>query len=322
VDVLANNEKNMEIQKPSERECTIRTKSNSVLLDPVEIAKLKYGEQALAFDWGNNLQNESETISEVLDAVLKIRCGDGEIQFVMLRDLGVQDEREPLLLRGYSGKGPKPRSWSTSWADKDCLQATKRKFLIRRWSVKCTPRNGKRFDLCESKGSMRPAAEDERSFFRDEASLKIRIDERDQADILLRVETKARFKDELNQLEKAVSDFEDQHFFLNRQYKRDLAGRALDLRQVLANRLKDWQDRAPSDEGRAKIRQYKKDLDDLETIEKDAIVYSFVGELERVQSDATLELSVVVCLQLGSGTVVDVARFGDFATPDKQPGAE
>jgi hypothetical protein len=318
VEFLAASDNHLDVRRTGEGEFTIRTKSSSVTYDPVEVAKLKFGRRELAFDWGKNLQDESETVLQVLDALIRIGYEDGAVQYVLLRPI-VRDEPDALVLRGIAGKGPKLR-WTTKWAEGVGLQSTKQKFLLRRWRVESNPRDEHGSLMVESTAASLPTANDEHPVIKDELSLKIRLDDKDPGEIHVRIETSPRFKDSLAGLEKRIDEIEDDHLLRSRFPSRSLAARALEVKRFLADRLTDAEEKSPSDEQRAKIRQTEQEISEIDRLLKTARIYSLVDELG--YSDSTLELSAIVCLKLRNGIVIDVARFGDFATPDKKPGAE
>ena len=98
---------------------------------------------------------------------------------------------------------------------------------------------------------------------------------------------------------------------------RTLAARALKLKGTLGDYLKRSQLQAQSDEQREKARDIEKGIADLNHVLKVATVYSMVTEIESGYGDATLELSAIVCLDVGDRTMIDVARFGDFGAPKR-----
>src|SRR5262249_1042404 len=78
VQILTLNEKHLNVQESGEREIIVDTKSNSLVNDPVTVAKLSYDKRIVAFDWGKRVENETETAAEILDAVVRICCEDGD----------------------------------------------------------------------------------------------------------------------------------------------------------------------------------------------------------------------------------------------------
>ncbi|MGO9915695.1 MAG: hypothetical protein ACLQIB_13440 [Isosphaeraceae bacterium] len=317
VDILRASDKELDVERSGDRELRILTKSISALHDPVEVAKLKYDTKELSFDWRRITQQEPEIVAEVLDAVVKIRCEDGDVQYVLLRNPGVREERGTLALFGYSGKGPKTRSLSANWAEKDGLKATKRQFLIRRWRVACKWQDESDLFVVGSKATAGPMANDEQPIIPDEVTLRIKIDPTDPCNIQVRIEPGPRFKERLARLERQISEWEEQDLNLSRLLGRDLAARALDLKRDRDDRLQDLQARERGDERNDNIRQTKKELAELDKLLTSARIYSLAGTVERGDTDCKVELSLIVCLKLESGTLLDVARFGDFATSDR-----
>jgi len=319
VEILNANDKKLDVQRSGGRELTILTKSKSKAFDPVEVAKLKYGKREVSFDWGQNIQNETETASDVLDTVLNIHFADGEAQYVLLRDPGVRKERGALTLLEPSGRGPKARSWSTNWAAKDGLKATKRQFLIRRWQVARKSQDQHASFVAGSRAGAGPTADDEQPIISDDATLKITIGSHDPWNIYVGFELSPRLKENLTRLQTRITELELRYFFGDS--RGDLGERAQRLRRKLDEEVKylrrlddrsiDLQDRQINDE----IRRSKLDMADLEKSLEGARSYFLLGERVRAGRDSKLELSVIVCLELESGTVVDVARFGEFATP-------
>ncbi len=284
----------------------------------MEVAKLKYDRKELSFDWRKISQQEPETVAEVLDAVVKIRCEDGDVQYVLLRNPGVREERGTLVLFGYSGKGPKTRALSANWAEKDGLKATKRQFLIRRWRVACRWQDESDLFVVGSKAAAGPLANDEQPIIPDEVILRIKIDPTDPCNIQVRIEPGPRFKERLARLERQINELEEQDIYMNRILGRDLAARVLDLKRDRDDRLKALEAREHGDERNDKIRQTKKEAAELEKLLTSARIYSLVGELEHGDTDSKVELSLIVCLKLESGTLLDIARFGDFAPPEHE----
>jgi hypothetical protein len=328
VDILTADNKRLDVQRPGDREITIRTKSNSVTYDAVEVAKIKYGKRDLTFDWGKNLQNETEAASEVLDAILSIRCVDGDNLYMLLRNLEIRNERGALALRRYSAKPPKPRTWLTNWAEEDGLKSTKRQFLIRRWQVAFKLRDEPPPFVVGSRAGIGPTPSDEQRIITDEVSLKLRIDSHDPWNIYVGFELSPRLKENLARLETRLTELEARYYFGDRQ-SRDLGERAQRLTRRLdeelkhlrsldaRDRLNSFQDRPLGDERQDEIRRIKADMADLEKTLEGASGLFLLGERVRASSESKLELSVIICLKLESGTVVDVARFGEFATPEK-----
>ena len=178
-------ENNLDVQSEPEREYRIRTKSSSVLVKPVEVAKLKYGKREITFDWGKNIQNEVDSISEVLDSLLAIRCRDGEIQYVLFRT-GIRDEPGALPLRlayrqGFQAalvhemdrgrRAPVEQDGSFSCA-------------VAHVAVRLGDEPGT--IVAESKVGAAPTSSDGTAIIPEELSLKIRLAEKDPGEIHVR----------------------------------------------------------------------------------------------------------------------------------------
>ncbi len=311
--LLADNQK-LETQKSRNGEIIVLTKSISRdLSPPVEVAKLKYRKRELAFDWGRNMQKVVETASDVLDAVLKIHYEGGEVQYVLLRDPGVRKRGGALSLVGYPGQGPMIRFWNASWAENDWLKSTKRQFLIRRWQVACRLRNQPDPFVVGSHAAAVPTASDDQPIIPD-MSLKIDFDRSDRRKIQVRFEIAPPLGKKRKPLEGQIKEIASRHPDIT-LFGQDLAERAEALKDGLDARLKTLQGGGDGTERKSKIRQTEKDVDELRKSLKDARIYSSLDKLKRGADDPNLELRLIICLKLHDGTVLDVARFGDFATP-------
>ncbi len=317
VEFLRANENELDLKKkPDGREITIRTKSISATSAPIDVAKLRCDKKLLSFAWESGTQQESDWVAGVLDSVIKIRGEDGETRYVLLRDPGIPEERGALaLLFKSSARGPRPRYWSTYWAAKDGLKATTRQFLIRRWRVACSYRDETGSFMVESKADASPMTKDEQPILPDLVSLKIWIDEKDSCNIHARFEPGGLFKERRAELEARIAELEGQNPYAGRLFGASLAQRALDLRSDAEYRLRESRRTLPGDERTARIGESTKETAELKELLKLARIYSLVNAPERGDDDANLDLSVVVCLRIDTGIVVDVARFGDFAKP-------
>lgn len=301
------------IVKPSER----------VASEPSRIAKLEYDKKTLMFEWENDMPREPGTDVEVLDSVLVLRCADGQSQYVLLRDPKVKSTRALPLGKEKIGTskekiGTRAQSvaWSARWAgDPVALGGTKQQFRIRRWRVVCKLQD--RADPLVFASSPDPdAAAVERqsiSILHDSATLDIGIDRKHPAVITVRFQAEEGFSTKFAEIEQRLTALENQYgtSFLNRFAR--LEARVQDVRRViLAGRERkegatDLTDRMVLGE----------DLALLDKIEAAAKTDVQLRALEAGDGSPDLELSAVVSLKLETGALVDVARFGEFETPEE-----
>lgn len=173
--------------------------------------------------------------------------------------------------------------------------------------------------LVESRSGARPQADDEQPIIRDEASLKIRID---SGNFVVKIEREPRPKTGLGSPTGRDNDLYDSRPSNFDMFRQERPGEAVDSPQAPGDPSNDLKGGKPSSarsESAGKTGNGNADLDASRKVSK---IYGLLDDLQEGYSDSKIELSVVVCLVLENGVVLDVARFGDFATPGQRPEAQ
>jgi hypothetical protein len=346
VRILPVNALALDVQPAGPGELQIRRSSSSKVSAPLEVAKFKYDKRELTFEWSKGVKLDPETASEVVDAVLEIECAGDNVQYVVLRDPGapkehgaislVEDKTPPTRRRrqgpdeyGFfddSEKQPKTRKWSADWADKDSLESTKLTFLIRRWHIALTPRGERDPLVIKSAADAEPAARDERTIIPNELSLVVEIGEKDPWKIRVRTELNPSATRNRAARSRRMDDLGREHFRATDLYPPNRDQRIQTLLESLQDQLKELERQVPQDAiGKKVVLQIKEEMEDLKRSREIARTYRLLGEPEQGDSAPGLEradLSLIVCLKLKNGKMLDVARFGDFATPEHRSGPE
>jgi hypothetical protein len=289
------------IVKPSERGSA----------EPSRIAKLAYDKKSLTFEWENGMARDPSAAAEVLDSVLLVKCAGGETRYILLRDPAVKTARAlPLDREKLAGnKRALTVAWTGFWAsDRDALRKTELRFRIRRWRVLCKLPDQAAPVVFGCASSPDPPTVDRQSILHDSATLEIGIDPAHPAVISVRFQAEDRLKTQYEEMERRLTDLESRYstkFLLGRG---DLEGRVQDLRRAIDARRQsknvatDLTDRAILNE----------DLAFLGDILTAAKTDAQVRALEAGEGSPELELSAAICVKLENGTIVDVARFGEF----------
>jgi hypothetical protein len=348
VRILPQNGQALDVQPRIPGELRIRRSSSSKLSAPLEVAKFKYDKRDLTFEWTKGVNVDPETASEVIDAALEIVCADGDVQYVLLRDprasaergaIPLVEEKEPKSRQARARKGPdeyglfddpekqpKTRRWSADWADKDSLESTKLTFLIRRWRIAFAPRGEPDPLVFESAADVDPTARDQRAIIPNELSLVVEIAEKEPWKMRVRtqLETSATRKREARS--RRIDDLERDNFRATGVYLPNRGQRIQGLLESLQERLNALARRDPQgSSGEKEVLTIKEDIEYLKRSQETARAYRFLGEPELGDSAPGLEralLSLIVCLRLENGKLLEVARFGDFATPEHATGPQ
>jgi hypothetical protein len=259
----------------------------------------------LNFKWGEYGKREAaKKRNEVRDTLLKIVLEGGDVQYVLLRDLRHQGNRIHLPLSSPAvrqtkskqpQKKPAPRPWILRWADEIQLAQTKLEFLIRRWRVTWNVQGEHTPLVIEGDRHAHPSAKDSGETIHGAVRLHIEIDSKEQPwNIAVRITF------EQDQIERTQEHLREKLENLQDELSRTFE--AEDLFLVTA------------------ILETKKDLAEVKAFLEIARIYRFLGEPKLGDSSPKLEraeLSLIVCLKLDDDTILDVARFGDFAPPEK-----
>ena len=299
-------------QTPADAASTwdIAPKTGSGLGGGFTLARLgRINDRSWRFEWAKDARNHSTQVDAFKDAVLKFRARDGRAIFVLLRGVETRDERpipivekQPLLFERLE-----PRIRTVTWTrNPDVLAATTWKLSIRRWKVVIARPDDKllrrEFESAPIAGGQKddsPRVNLEQDLIPGEVKLKLTLDPDSPDVITVRVEPdRARVTDGRNQRTARREA-------LAKDTPKDDEGQARDPIEYRHGKLKKLEAADPTDD--KAIETVKREIGELEQMEE-------IRQIEDLLSKpARAELSVVIGLNLGDATSLEIAKIGEFA---------
>jgi hypothetical protein len=266
------------------------------------------GEYIWTYSWTSDAKIHSTLVEGMKDAILRFEASDGRAIFVLLRPFLLQDDR-PLVIEDKQpllGSRIEPKARSIEWArDRESLEGTRWKLSIRRWRMVITrsdPENAepqrRAFEPPPVKHGQKkdgsPAAGPQLGcdLVPGEVSLELALDPARPAIIIVRI----------NPDRDAV--------------KKGRARRASRLTELQAGREED-----PVDYRRGRLRELE--VSGAGNDEEKKIVEGEIRELEAIAGirqvedllakPVRAELSVVIGLDVGGASMLDIVKIGEFA---------
>jgi hypothetical protein len=261
------------------------------------------------FEWTKDARNHSTQVDAFRDAVLKFRARDGRAIFVLLRGVETRDgrpitvvEKQPLLFDRLE-----PRIRTVAWTrNPEVLAATTWKLRIRRWKVVIARPDDellrREFESAPIPGGQKddsPRVKLEQDLIPGEVKLKLKIDPESPDVITVRVEPdRARVAEGRN-------GRTARREALAKDTPSDKEGRERDPIEYRRGKLTKLEAADPKDD--KAIVTLKREIDELEQIDE-------IRQIEDLLSKpARAELSVVIGLDVGDSTSLDIAKVGKFA---------
>ncbi|MGP0064095.1 MAG: hypothetical protein ACLQGP_10920, partial [Isosphaeraceae bacterium] len=261
------------------------------------------------FGWSKDARNQSTQVDVLRDAVLKFRAVNDRAIFVLLRGVETRDprpivivEKQPLLFDRLD-----PRVRTVTWTrTPEVLTRTTWKLAIRRWKVVLTSPDNKllrrEFESTPIPGGPQegsPPTKFEKDLIPGEVKLKLAIAPESPDAIAIRIEPdRARFT----------------------EGRKERASR----REALAKDTPtddDNRERDPIGYRRGKLEKLeaadRKDESAIKTLKQEIAELERLNDIRQLEDLLTkpvrAELSVVIALDLGDSTILDIVRVGDFA---------
>ena len=288
----------------------IASKTGSGLGGGFTLARLgRINDRSWRFEWAKDARNHSTQVDAFKDAVLKFRARDGRAIFILLRGVELRDkrpipivEKQPLLFERLE-----PRIRTVTWTrDPDVLAATTWKLSIRRWKVviarpddKLSRREFESAPIAGAQEDGSPRVNLEQDLIPGEVELKLTIDPERPDVITVRIEPdRARFTEGRN---KRTARREA----LAKDTPKDDEGRERDPIEYRRGKLGQLEAADPKDD--KAIETQRREIGELERMND-------IRQIEDLLSKpARAELSVVINLDVGGSTSLEIAKVGEFA---------
>jgi hypothetical protein len=261
------------------------------------------------FGWSKDARNHSTQVDAFRDAVLKFPARDGRAIFVLLRDLETRDkrpivivEKQPLLFDRLD-----PRIRTVSWTrNPDVLAGSTWKLGILRWRVVFASPDDQLLRREFESAPMPEGAKDksnrvklEQDLIPGEIKLKLTIDPESTGTITVRVEP------DRAAVLKGRNERTNRREALANDTPKDDEGRARDPIEYRRGKLRKLEAAERKDD--EAIKTVKRELADLEQIDEVRRIETLLSKPVRA------ELSVVIGLELGNATTLEIAKVGEFA---------
>jgi hypothetical protein len=304
------------VPAPTQSTSKIATRTKSMIGGGFTLAQFSHTKaKTWSFDWTDAAKNQPESVAALRDAVLKFQAPDGRSILALLRGVGRRDpvplpiwEDRPVLYERLDAHD-KSKPWTLH---PEALAGTHWKLRIRRWRV-VVQRPG-----AEGQEPLRHVIEPPsavvgredgidrlplgQDLVKGEVVLKVKIDTEHPELITVQVDP------DRNRVLAGRADRTARLDELKAHTPEDRRGRIPDLIQFRQSRIQELE---RSDDPHAdEVKTLRTEIDDLERIQKIRRVEDLLTKPART------ELSIVISLDVGGSTPLDVARIGEFAGPD------
>ena len=304
------------VPAPAKSTWGIATRTESGIGGRFTLAHLSRADaRTWSFEWTKEAKNHSTTVEALRDAVLKFQTRGGRSVLTLLRGVNHNDlaplpvwEQQPVLYERLDAR-QKPIPWTPH---PEALAGTRWKLGIRRWRVVIAQPGAEGREPVRRVIEPAPdvvGKEDgtgrvppEQDLIPGEVTLKVAIDPANPELIAVRVDPDRK---------RVIAGREDRSARLKELKEntpQDKEGRERDPIQFRRGRLQELQQ--DGDSHKDEIKTLKQEIAELEAIHA-------IRQIEDLLTKpARTELSVVIGLDVGGSTPIDIARIGEFAGPD------